>query len=122
MHRPQAMGLEVLMEEGKGPSLPKVIKSQKDIDALATDNVEEALSYVMDALTLTKKELNGRVPLIGFAGAPWTILCYMVEGKGSKTWDKAKQFCYTESAFAHQLLQKITDTTIAYLNLLLNLI
>ncbi len=112
---PQAMGVEVLMEEGKGPSLPHVIKTQKDIDALITDNVEEALSYVTKALTLTKRELNRRVPLIGFAGAPWTILCYMVEGKGSKTWDKAKQFCYTETNLAHQLLQKITDTTIAYL-------
>jgi uroporphyrinogen decarboxylase len=67
------------------------------------------------ALKLTKKELNGRVPLIGFAGAPWTILCYMVEGKGSKTWDKAKQFAYTQPALAHQLLQKITDITILYL-------
>ena len=109
---PQAMGVEVLMEEGKGPSLPKVIKSQKDIDALITGDVEEDLRYVTDALALTKKELNGRVPLIGFAGAPWTILCYMVEGKGSKTWDKAKQFCYTETDLAHQLLQKITDTTL----------
>ena len=69
----------------------------------------------MNALTLTKKELNGRVPLIGFAGAPWTILCYMVEGKGSKTWDKAKQFAYTQPELAHQLLQKITDITIKYL-------
>jgi uroporphyrinogen decarboxylase len=69
----------------------------------------------MKALSLTKQELNGRVPLIGFAGAPWTILCYMVEGKGSKTWDKAKQFVYTEPVLAHSLLQKITDITIAYL-------
>ena len=112
---PQAMGVEVLMEEGKGPSLPKVIQSQKDIDALQTTGVEESLEYVTDALSLTKKELNGRVPLIGFAGAPWTILCYMVEGKGSKTWDKAKQFAYTETNLAHQLLQKITDITIQYL-------
>lgn len=112
---PQAMGVEVLMKEGKGPSLPKVIQSQNDIDALITTGVDESLKYVMDALTLTKKELNGRVPLIGFAGAPWTILCYMVEGKGSKTWDKAKQFAYTQPALAHQLLQKITDITIAYL-------
>ncbi len=112
---PQAMGVQVLMEEGRGPSLPNVIQSQKDIDALVTDNVEENLSYVLKALSLTKKELNGSVPLIGFAGAPWTILCYMIEGKGSKTWDKAKQFCYTESNLAHQLLQKITDTTIVYL-------
>ncbi|MEP7228931.1 MAG: uroporphyrinogen decarboxylase [Ginsengibacter sp.] len=112
---PQAMGLEVLMEEGKGPSLPNVIKTQKDIGALTTDGVEEKLSYVTSALSLTKKELNGRVPLIGFAGAPFTILCYMIEGKGSKTWDKAKQFCFTEPDMAHNLLQKITDTTIKYL-------
>lgn len=112
---PQAMGLEVLMEEGKGPSLPKVIQTQADIDALITEGVEECLHYVTDALALTKKELNGRVPLIGFAGAPWTILCYMVEGKGSKTWDKAKQFAYVQPALAHQLLQKITDITIHYL-------
>ncbi|MEO5943349.1 MAG: uroporphyrinogen decarboxylase [Ferruginibacter sp.] len=112
---PQAMGKEVLMEEGKGPSLPSVIQSQKDVDALRTDGVEENLKYVMDALSLTKKELNGRVPLIGFAGAPWTLLCYMVEGKGSKTWDKAKQFAYTQPVVAHSLLQKITDITIKYL-------
>ncbi|HEX8460800.1 MAG TPA: uroporphyrinogen decarboxylase [Segetibacter sp.] len=112
---PQAMGLEVLMEEGKGPSLPKVIQNQQDIDALITTGAEESLKYVTDALALTKRELNGRVPLIGFAGAPWTILCYMVEGKGSKTWDKAKQFAYTQPQLAHQLLQKITDITIAYL-------
>ena len=112
---PQAMGVEVLMEEGKGPSLPNVIKTQKDIDALVTNEVEENLNYVLKALSLTKQELNGRVPLIGFAGAPWTILCYMVEGKGSKTWEKAKAFCYVQPELAHQLLQKITDTTINYL-------
>lgn len=112
---PQAMGMQVLMEEGKGPLLPNVIKTEKDINCLFTDRVEEKLGYVMKALTLTKKELNGEVPLIGFAGAPWTILCYMVEGKGSKTWEKAKQFCFTQPEMAHRLLQKITDTTISYL-------
>lgn len=112
---PQAMGLVVTLEEGKGPFLPKTIGSQADIDALTTDNSETSLSYVYEALSLTKKELNGRVPLIGFAGAPWTILCYMVEGKGSKTWDKAKQFAYTQPQLAHQLLQKITTITIQYL-------
>lgn len=112
---PQAMGLEVLMEEGKGPSLPNVIKTQKDIDALPTDDIEEKLNYVSKALSLTKQELNGKVPLIGFAGAPFTILCYMVEGKGSKTWDKAKQFCFIQPELAHKLLQKITDATINYL-------
>jgi len=112
---PQAMGLDVLMEEGKGPLLPKVIRTKDDIDALITDGIEDSLDYVMQALTLTKRELNGRVPLIGFAGAPWTLLCYMIEGKGSKTWDKAKQFVYTEPQLAGPLLQKITDVTIAYL-------
>src|SRR5213082_2788329 len=71
---PQAMGLEVLMEEGKGPLLPKTIKTQKDIDVLNTSHAGDHLKYVLDALTLTKNELNGRVPLIGFAGGPWTIL------------------------------------------------
>ena len=117
---PQAMGMEVLMEEGKGPSLPKVVKTQKDVDGLITKNAEDNLKYVYDALSLTKIELNGRVPLIGFAGAPWTILCYMVEGKGSKTWDKAKQFAYTQPGLAHELLQKITDVTINYLKAQIN--
>ena len=112
---PQAMGMTVLMEEGKGPLLPEVIKTKADIDKLFTDSVEERLSYVMNALKLTRQELNGRVPLIGFAGAPWTLLCYMVEGKGSKTFDKAKQFCLTQPELAHALLQKITDVTIEYL-------
>jgi uroporphyrinogen decarboxylase len=112
---PQAMGMKVLMEEGKGPLLPEVIKTEADIDRLFTDATEERLDYVMKALSLTSKELNGRVPLIGFAGAPWTLLCYMVEGKGSKTFDKAKQFCFTQPELAHKLLQKITDVTIQYL-------
>jgi uroporphyrinogen decarboxylase len=112
---PQAMGVEVLMEEGKGPLLPKTIKTQNDVNCLFTDAVEEKLDYVMKALALTKQELNGEVPLIGFAGAPWTILCYMIEGKGSKTWERAKEFCFTQPELADQLLQKITDTTIHYL-------
>jgi uroporphyrinogen decarboxylase len=117
---PQAMGLEVLMEEGKGPLLPNVIKTGKDINCLSTDGIEEKLSYVTKALSLTKQELNGRVPLIGFAGAPFTILCYMIEGKGSKTWEKAKQFCFTQPELAHQLLEKITNATIKYLKAQVN--
>jgi uroporphyrinogen decarboxylase len=112
---PQAMGVEVLMEEGKGPSLPKVIRTKKDIDALFTDHAKERLDYVMKALQLTKKELDGSVPLIGFAGAPWTIFCYMVEGKGSKTWSQAKSFAYNQPELTHSLLSKITDITIDYL-------
>jgi uroporphyrinogen decarboxylase len=112
---PQAMGLTVLLEENKGPVLPKTIITKADIDALITEGVEESLSYVMQALSLTKSELNGRVPLIGFAGAPWTIFCYMIEGKGSKTWEKAKQFAYTQPLLTQELLQKITTITISYL-------
>ena len=112
---PQALGMTVLLEEGQGPLLPQVIKTQSDIDNLQVDGAADRLHYVMSALKLTKQELNDRVPLIGFAGAPWTLLCYMVEGKGSKTFDKAKQFCFTQPEMAHQLLQKITDATIAYL-------
>ena len=111
----QAMGLEVQMNEGSGPLLPEPIKTINDLKRVTVPDVKERLHYVMDAITLTKKELNNRVPLIGFAGAPFTILCYMVEGKSSKTFDKAKAFCYQQPEAAHQLLQMITDTTIEYL-------
>ena len=112
---PQAMGLEVQLIESKGPILPDPIKTAKDLERVRVPDVNETLGYVFDAIRMIKQELNGRVPLIGFAGAPWTILCYMVQGKGSKTFDEAKAFCYTQPALAHQLLQMITDTTIAYL-------
>ena len=112
---PQAMGLEVQLVESKGPYLPDPIKTQKDLTRVRVPDVQETLGYVFDAIKLIKRELNNRVPLIGFAGAPWTILCYMVQGKGSKTFDEAKAFCYTQPELAHTLLQMITDTTIAYL-------
>jgi uroporphyrinogen decarboxylase len=112
---PQAMGMNVQMVDGKGPFLPDPIKGVRDLDKLILPDVEAGLGYVFDALRLTKKRLDGRVPLIGFAGAPWTLLCYMVQGKGSKTFDEAKEFCYTQPAVAHRLLQMITTTTIAYL-------
>jgi uroporphyrinogen decarboxylase len=112
---PQAMGMEVQMVEGKGPYLPEPVKEYSDLDRLFIPDVHERLGYVFDALTLTKKTLDGRVPLIGFAGAPWTLLCYMVQGKGSKTFDEAKAFCFTRPQAAHRLLQMLTDTTIAYL-------
>ncbi len=114
---PQAMGLEVQLLEHKGPFLPETISTQKDVDALIVDEAAVgSLSYVSDAIKLIKNELNNRVPLIGFAGAPFTILCYMVEGKGSKNFDKAKQFCFSQPELAHQLLNKISDVTIAYLH------
>lgn len=112
---PQAMGMEVQMIEGKGPLLPEPVKQYSDIGKLHIPDVDETLGYVFDALALTKKTLAGRVPLIGFAGAPWTLLCYMVQGKGSKTFDEAKAFCFTQPETAHRLLQMLTDTTIAYL-------
>ncbi|MBO9727563.1 MAG: uroporphyrinogen decarboxylase [Chitinophaga sp.] len=112
---PQAMGMEVQLVEKVGPLLPAPIKSAQDLQRLCVPDVQERLHYVFDALKLTKKTLDGRVPLIGFGGAPWTLLCYMVQGKGSKTFDEAKAFCYQQPAVAHQLLQMITDTTIAYL-------
>jgi uroporphyrinogen decarboxylase len=112
---PQAMGLEVLMEEGKGPTLPAPIHTQSDLARISVPDVNETLSYVFEAITVTKQMLNNRVPLIGFAGAPWTLLCYMVQGKGSKTFDEAKAFCYQQPDLAHKLLQMITDTSIAYL-------
>lgn len=112
---PQAMGLEVQLIESKGPVLPEPIKTAADMQRVRVPDVNETLQYVFDAIKMIKQELNGRVPLIGFAGAPWTLLCYMVQGKGSKTFDEAKAFCYTQPELAHQLLQMITDTTIAYL-------
>jgi uroporphyrinogen decarboxylase len=112
---PQAMGLEVQLIENKGPILPDPIQTANDLNRIRVPDVHETLGYVFDAIKMIKQKLNGRVPLIGFAGAPWTLLCYMVQGKGSKTFDEAKAFCYQQPELAHQLLQMITDTTIAYL-------
>lgn len=112
---PEAMGLPYEMVEAKGPIFPKVIKTQKDVDALKVSDAETDLGYVLSAIDIVKKELNGRVPLIGFAGAPFTIYCYMVEGKGSKTFSVAKKMMFSNPKMAHILLQKITDSTIEYL-------
>lgn len=112
---PQAMGLEVQLKENVGPLLPDPVRTVRDLDRVRVPDTEETLGYVFDAIRMIKQELNGRVPLIGFAGAPWTLLCYMVQGKGSKTFDEAKAFCYTQPGLAHTLLQMITDTTIDYL-------
>ncbi len=112
---PQAMNIEVEMKDGIGPWLPNPIRSLKDVEQVVVPDVYEELGYVMDAIKLTKERLDNRVPLIGFAGSPWTILCYAVQGQGSKNFDKAKELCFTQPEAAHQLLQKITDTTIAYL-------
>ena len=92
------------------------MRNLEDAKAIEVPDVNDKLGYVMDAITLTRKDLNGRVPLIGFAGAPFTILCYMVQGQGSKDFSQAKSFCHQQREAAHTLLQKITDITIAYLN------
>ncbi|EIJ38466.1 uroporphyrinogen decarboxylase [Galbibacter orientalis DSM 19592] len=112
---PQAMNIEVEMKPGVGPWLPNPIRSAKDVEQVIVPDINEELGYVMDAIKLTKEMLNNEVPLIGFAGSPWTILCYAVEGQGSKSFDKAKGFCFSQPEAAHALLQKITDTTILYL-------
>ena len=112
---PQAMNIEVEMKPGVGPWLPNPIRSMEAVNQVIIPDIEETLGYVMEAVKLTKKELNNEVPLIGFAGSPWTILCYAVQGQGSKNFDLAKEFCFTQPQAAHLLLQKITDTTIAYL-------
>ncbi len=112
---PQAMNIEVEMKPGVGPWLPNPVRTSKDVEKVYVPNVHEELGYVMDAIKMTKQALNDEVPLIGFAGSPWTILCYTVQGQGSKNFDIAKKFCFTNPAAAHTLLQKITDTTIAYL-------
>lgn len=112
---PQAMNIEVEMKNGIGPWLPNPIKNIQDVEKAIVPDIDETLGYVMDAIKLTKQMLNDEIPLIGFAGSPWTILCYCIQGQGSKNFDKAKEFCFTQPMAAHVLLQKITDTTIAYL-------
>ncbi len=97
-----------------GLFLKRPLKTQKDIESVRVGSIEN-WSYVTDAIKLTRKELNDKVPLIGFAGSPWTIFAYMTEGKGSKTFSIAKGMIYREPEMAHALLDKITRTTINYL-------
>ncbi|MCH7401042.1 uroporphyrinogen decarboxylase [Belliella kenyensis] len=112
---PEAMGLPYEMVEKRGPWFPNVVSSVADLKKLRIADGVDDLSYVIDAIKITKRELDGRVPLIGFAGAPWTIFAYMIEGSGSKTFSKARAMLYTQPEMSHQLLQMITDSTINYL-------
>lgn len=112
---PQAMDIEVEMKPGVGPWLPAPINTEQRVKKVIVPDVYDRLSYVFDAIKLTKKTLDYRVPLIGFAGSPWTIFCYCVQGQGSKNFDRAKAMCFSRPDLAHELLQKITKTTIAYL-------
>ncbi|KAF1813994.1 uroporphyrinogen decarboxylase [Eremomyces bilateralis CBS 781.70] len=118
---PQAMGMEVVMVDKKGPHFPNPLSSPQDpqyAEVLQRDvDVKESLDYVYRAITLTRQKLEGRVPLIGFCGAPWTLLCYMVEGGGSKMFKEIKTWIYKYPKESKALLQKITDCCIEYLAL-----
>jgi uroporphyrinogen decarboxylase len=114
---PEAMGLPYKMDEGKGPTFENTIRSFEDLKTISTSNIEEELQYVFKTIRLIKEQLNDRVPLIGFAGAPWTIFCYMVEGKGSKTFSISRSMIFKNPELAHALLGAITEATITYLKL-----
>ena len=114
---PQAMGMTVEMVKGQGPVFPQPLASPADLSRLQSPALQDALDYVFEALTLTRRRLAGRVPLIGFCGAPWTLMAYMVEGSGSKTFSHAKSWLYRHPDASHALLQDITDLLIEYLSL-----
>ncbi len=113
---PDAMGLGLYFAEGEGPKFNKVINSIADIKQLKRPDPSVSLAYVMDAVALIHKTLNGDVPLIGFSGSPWTLATYMVEGGSSKTFSKIKNMIYSEPHTAHLLLDKLADAVIDYLN------
>ncbi|KER32065.1 hypothetical protein T265_01839 [Opisthorchis viverrini] len=113
---PQALGLEVQMLPGVGPKFPHPITQLDDLDRLNWSvDVKKELSYVYEAITLTRHQLAGRVPLIGFSGAPWTLLSYMIEGGGSSTQSKAKRWLYTQPDASHRILRLLTETIITHL-------
>ncbi len=111
---PDAMGLGLYFVQGEGPKFKKPITCEKQITDLPVPEAED-LQYVMDAISLTSRTLNGRVPLIGFSGSPWTLLTYMIENGGSKTYAKSKGFLYKTPELAHQLLNKLSQSIIKYL-------
>lgn len=113
---PQALGMQVDLVPGKGPVFDEPIRTEDEAFLILAEDIPDKLLYVMEALTLTRHELNGRVPLIGFAGAPWTLFCYMVEGRGSRNFAAAKQFLYNHTDAAEHVLKELTRATIAYLH------
>jgi uroporphyrinogen decarboxylase len=113
---PEAMGMKLEMIESKGPKLYNPIRTIDDVNKLKPIDPAKDLKYVLDAVSLTKRELNGRVPLIGFAGSPWTLMTYMVEGGGSKSFSEIKKFIYNQPKAAHMLLDKIADSVADYLS------
>jgi uroporphyrinogen decarboxylase len=113
---PEAMGMHLEMYEGRGPVFDHPVRTETDENNLKQITAQDDLKYVLDAISLTKKELNGRVPLIGFSGAPWTLLTYMVEGQGSKTFSNVKKLIYNNPELAHKILGKLTDAVADYLS------
>ena len=111
---PEAMGLPYEMPEKQGPFFPETVKNMHDLKRLSIADVRQ-LEYVMEAIRFAKQKLLGRVPLIGFTGAPWTLFCYMTEGKGSKTFSVPRKLLYTDPEFSHKLLDMIAESTIRYL-------
>ena len=112
---PDAMGLGLSVEEGEGPRLARPVRSAADIERLAVPDPESELRYVMDAVRLIRRELNERVPLIGFAGSPWTLACYMIEGEGSSSFARAKALAWNDPATMHKLLDVVARSVAAYL-------
>jgi uroporphyrinogen decarboxylase len=113
---PDVMGLGLYFSEGEGPKFERPIESGSDIRNLPVPEVQSSLSYVMNAIKLVRHELDGRVPLIGFSGSPWTLATYMVEGGASKTFSKIKKLIYNEPALAHLLLEKLATSVTEYAN------
>lgn len=105
---PEAMGMHLVMDEGSGPHFPTPIRTRDAVRRLASPNVEEAIHYTLEAIRLTKRALDGRVPLIGFAGAPWTLASYMIEGEGTKHFHVVKKFVFREPALVHDLLARLS--------------
>ena len=113
---PDAMGLGLYFETGEGPRFKKTVRTAADVDALPIPDPHKDLGYVMDAVSTIRRELNGRVPLIGFSGSPWTLATYMVEGGSSKDFRQAKALAFNEPATMHALLDKLAQSVVTYLN------
>jgi uroporphyrinogen decarboxylase len=107
---PQAMGMDLTVEDGIGPRFPQPLRSSSDFQALTDVNPEDELGYVLSGLQLARRELSGRVPLIGFAGGPWTMMSYMIEGGGSKSFSMAKRLLVEDPMRAHALLGRLART------------
>ena len=113
---PDAMGLGLYFETGEGPKFKRTVRSQQDFDQLIIPKVEDDLGYVMKAVSTIRHELNGKVPLIGFSGSPWTLATYMIEGGSSKDFRHSKAMLYDTPELMHQLLDRLADVVIEYLN------